>query len=464
MKAKIYKLPLALFIVLITTIMSDSCEPKQSENEDFYVFDVSEETDWDYWAVAKDGSSFFVQVVNSKPSVIYFKPLIDADGYLIFLEENGIPSKAVLENHISLFGNYRKNLMDISVILPDNSIKVFRDIPVAFDFTTLANKGVQGTGIDIIRWTGHAASSAACGMAAGTALGTGGIMIPVAIIGCTAMVVELIAEYKPKDFTVLGFTSEQVSTALTYIACLHAEPSCIYGIASAGIGYLASTLQKIEDKDLDMEMALSLLKSGLWVTTDSAMILSSTSATVGGKVVSDDRSPITETGVYWGLSDNPVITGTKLNIGSGTGIFSTTLSGLNPNYDYFVQAYAINRQGETRGTQVCFNTSDYLPIEYGTYSWSSSGSHTATSCVGAWSWLVTGLYDVSPGMTLESIENNQCTALQTACGKYGLCTGQCKLTVQDNRHFTVSGSWTSTCNSDSKVMYEQVTNTYTLIP
>lgn len=200
------------------------------------------------------------------------------------------------------------------------------------------------------------------------------------------------------------------------------------------------------------------------VTTNNITTVTSTSATVGGNVTADGGATVTERGVYWGQSENPEETGTKLKIGSGTGTFSTTLSGLSPNTQYYVRAYAINYMGEVFGAQVSFPIdAQDLPIECGTYLWSGSGSHTATSCVGAYSWTNTGVYNVLPGMTLQSIENNQCTAIQDACGNHGLCTGQCSLTVQDSRHFTVSSTLTSVCNIDSKIMYEQVIITYTLM-
>lgn len=80
-----------------------------------------------------------------------------------------------------------------------------------------------------------------------------------------------------------------------------------------------------------------------------------TSATVGGYATSEGGLIITEWGVYWGTSQNPESTGTKLQIGSGTGSFSTSLSGLNPNTTYFVKAYATNLVGTAYGSQVSFN-------------------------------------------------------------------------------------------------------------
>jgi uncharacterized protein (TIGR02145 family) len=92
------------------------------------------------------------------------------------------------------------------------------------------------------------------------------------------------------------------------------------------------------------------------VTTTPVTVFAATSATVGGNVTADGGATITERGVYWGTSQNPESTGTKLQIGSGTGIYSTNLTGLIPNTPYYVKAYAINSQGISYGSPGSFIT------------------------------------------------------------------------------------------------------------
>jgi hypothetical protein len=113
------------------------------------------------------------------------------------------------------------------------------------------------------------------------------------------------------------------------------------------------------------------------VSTSSATILTSTSATVGGNVTCDGA--VTERGVYWGASENPVLTGTKVPLGSGTGPFSTNLSGLDPEITYFVIAYAINIDGITYGVQKTFTTKPQilLTIKDAT-SWTAENYNLST--------------------------------------------------------------------------------------
>jgi uncharacterized protein (TIGR02145 family) len=92
------------------------------------------------------------------------------------------------------------------------------------------------------------------------------------------------------------------------------------------------------------------------ITTTTVTSFTSTTATVGGNVSADGGATVTERGMYWGTSQNPETTGTKLQIGSGTGLFTTNLSGLTQSTPYYVKAYAINSQGTAYGTQVSFTT------------------------------------------------------------------------------------------------------------
>lgn len=92
------------------------------------------------------------------------------------------------------------------------------------------------------------------------------------------------------------------------------------------------------------------------ITTTSVTSITQTTATIGGNVTDDGGSTVIDRGVYWGTSQNPVSTGTKLQIGSGTGPFLTIISGLNPNTPYYVRAYATNSIGTSFGTEIIFTS------------------------------------------------------------------------------------------------------------
>jgi len=100
------------------------------------------------------------------------------------------------------------------------------------------------------------------------------------------------------------------------------------------------------------------------ITTTAVTTFTSTEATVGGNVTFDGNASVTDRGVYWGTSPGPGTTGTKLQIGSGTGTFSTSLPGLTPNTKYYVQAYATNSSGTSFGEEAIFTTSIAIGDSY----------------------------------------------------------------------------------------------------
>ncbi|MBM3410246.1 MAG: hypothetical protein FJY18_01260, partial [Bacteroidetes bacterium] len=98
------------------------------------------------------------------------------------------------------------------------------------------------------------------------------------------------------------------------------------------------------------------------VTTSAVTSISSTGATSGGNVTSDGGAAVTARGVAYGTGQNPTTAGSFTSDGSGTGSFTSVLSGLTPSIDYNVRAYAVNSVGTAYGAQVSFTTSA-PPIE-----------------------------------------------------------------------------------------------------
>lgn len=93
------------------------------------------------------------------------------------------------------------------------------------------------------------------------------------------------------------------------------------------------------------------------VTTASVSQINFTNATAvgGGEVTDDGGSAVTERGIYYGTTPNPVTTGTKLMASSGgTGSFTCTMTGLVEGTLYYVCAYAINGQGTGYGSEMSF--------------------------------------------------------------------------------------------------------------
>ena len=92
------------------------------------------------------------------------------------------------------------------------------------------------------------------------------------------------------------------------------------------------------------------------VTTTAISNIGTTTATSGGNVTSDGGGSVTQRGVAYSIYSNPTIAGNYTSDGSGTGSFTSSLTGLMPSTLYYVRAYAINSAGTSYGSDVSFTT------------------------------------------------------------------------------------------------------------
>lgn len=92
------------------------------------------------------------------------------------------------------------------------------------------------------------------------------------------------------------------------------------------------------------------------VTTTSVTLISFTTASSGGSISSSGGATVNARGVCWSTTPNPTTANSKTTNGTGTGTFSSSLSGLTLNTLYYVRAYATNTVGTAYGNQVTFTT------------------------------------------------------------------------------------------------------------
>ncbi len=92
------------------------------------------------------------------------------------------------------------------------------------------------------------------------------------------------------------------------------------------------------------------------ISTSEASSITITSATCGGNITSNGGATVTQRGICYNTSQNPTINSSKIIIGSGSGTFTKSITGLIPNTTYYVRAYATNSQGTAYGDQINFKT------------------------------------------------------------------------------------------------------------
>ena len=92
------------------------------------------------------------------------------------------------------------------------------------------------------------------------------------------------------------------------------------------------------------------------LTTTASTFITETTAVSGGNITNDGGSLITQRGVCYSTNPSPTTANTTIISGSGTGTFTSTLTGLTANTTYYVRAYGTNSAGIAYGNEESFTT------------------------------------------------------------------------------------------------------------
>lgn len=99
------------------------------------------------------------------------------------------------------------------------------------------------------------------------------------------------------------------------------------------------------------------------VLTGEVTEITTSSAKGGGEVTNDGGAEVTERGICWGINANPTLSDNHVASGTGMGVFTAAMNGLEASTIYHVRAYATNEKGTAYG----------LDREFVTFSGGGSG-------------------------------------------------------------------------------------------
>jgi hypothetical protein len=92
------------------------------------------------------------------------------------------------------------------------------------------------------------------------------------------------------------------------------------------------------------------------VMTMPAASITATSALLGGNVMDEGLSPITQKGIVYGTTTNPTIAGPKALSSSGIGSYLLNVTPLQSARVYYFRAFATNSEGTFYGNEFSFTT------------------------------------------------------------------------------------------------------------
>jgi len=135
--------------------------------------------------------------------------------------------------------------------------------------------------------------------------------------------------------------------------------SSITGLSAGTTYYARAYATNSNGTSYGSDIAFATLATAITPTVITKMPVKSitaTSATAGGNITSDGGSSVTSRGVCWDTSLNPSIGGNCTSDNSGTGKFTSSITGLTTNTRYYVRAFAVNAKGISYGSNVTFKT------------------------------------------------------------------------------------------------------------
>ena len=131
----------------------------------------------------------------------------------------------------------------------------------------------------------------------------------------------------------------------------------ILNINSATVNRLRIGNNSGGDADID-NVSVKVFPSGTLATlsTTAVSAIEKNSAVTGGEITAAGSKSVEERGVVWNVKTAPILADNKISGGSGTGAFTSNLTGLPAGTLIYARAYATSRAGTAYGNEITFTT------------------------------------------------------------------------------------------------------------
>lgn len=96
------------------------------------------------------------------------------------------------------------------------------------------------------------------------------------------------------------------------------------------------------------------------LTTNEISEITDASALSGGVITDDGGVNITAKGLCWSVNSNPTMDDNFTEDGSGVEDFTSQITGLEPNTQYYVRSYAVSEEGISYGNELIFTSEPAL--------------------------------------------------------------------------------------------------------
>jgi len=140
------------------------------------------------------------------------------------------------------------------------------------------------------------------------------------------------------------------------------------GLQSATTYHFRIKAQNAVNVVYSSDMSFTTQNSAPQLTTATSSSITGISASSGGNVTYDGGSPVTARGVCWSTNPSPTLANSFTSNGTGSGSFTSPITGLSLGTTYYVRAYATNAVGTSYGNEISFTTVALPTVTTSNYS------------------------------------------------------------------------------------------------